>query len=70
MTERAAGGIVSVGQPVVLGEHGCSLAMPPRARRGISGSFRIELPADSLAVLEKLAGALGTSPNDEAEESE
>lgn len=52
--ERATGGIVSVGQPVVIGEHGCSLRMPPRAHRVISGSFRVELSADALAVLESL----------------
>lgn len=68
MTEKATGGIVSVGQPVVLGEHGCSIRFRGRqvtqtvpagwfdgpAEPVITGSFRIEVPADTLAVLESL----------------
>lgn len=54
MTEYATGGIVSIGQPVVVGEHGCSLTVPPRAHRVLTGSFRVEVPADTLAVLEAL----------------
>lgn len=65
MTRHATGGYVSVGQPVVLGEHGCSLRMPPRARLPITGSFHVEVPADTLAALSTLPEALDAETDED-----
>jgi hypothetical protein len=64
VTKRATGGIVPVGQPVVVGEHGCSLRMQPRARLPITGSFRVERSADALAALDALGEPIYTDEHE------